>query len=440
MGIVNQKAIKLLEIAGNQARTGTSLSTAAAGEVFVTDGSGTILDTVSVVLADKIMIMQSQGSALPVVISPVIKKSNILTYKGGAYVAPVQGISYIGYNGSTGSIDVVNDNAYTALVYTYDSPTWAEKSPAIIGYFASDSAATEQEIADGLTVSMYQNKKNIQAAKPFTVERVNSGAAVGVVTGTVASFSFVEDSSKVLASVATATITGVAVGDYIRVGTAGTLTNPIYKVTAVVSGGTSANPSRIELDVPWDAASTTQLIATVEYVAAATAQAGDFGLKLTGRAQPVSQSLIQNGGLQEYYFVRFKPNLVGFGATSTDYNNTVAVSGSGVPAQVGVEERQLLGNEGFLHPGAMPFQTPRSNTNFSALGYSFIHLEWTDAPVNPVLGLDQQPKQLDIALEASAVSPAITFGTNIQGASTSVWDVLESWLVTNGSFSTAVIN
>ena len=153
--------------------------------------------------------------------------------------------------------------------------------------------------------------------------------------------------------------------------------------------------------------------------------------------------------MQEYYFVRFKPNLVGFGATSTDYNNTVAVSGSGVPAQVGVEERQLLGNEGFLHPGAMPFQTPRSNTNFSALGYSFIHLEWTDAPVNPVLGLDQQPKQLDIALELSGpavVPPALgpaspyTFGTNIQGANTSVWEVLESWLVTNGSFSTAVIN
>lgn len=424
MGIQNQKAIKLLEIAGNQARTGTSLSTATAGEVFVTDASGTILTDVSVLLTDKIMIMQSQGSALPVVISPVIKKSNILTYKGGAYVAPVQGISYIGYNGSTGSIDVVNDNAYTALVYTYDSPTWAEKSPAIIGYFKSDSAATEQEIADGLAVSMYQNKKNIQAAKPFTVERVNSGAATSTLAATL---TFTEDSATVTSGAA---ITLVA-GDYIRVGAA--LTSAVYKVSVGVTAGTS-----FTIDVPFDAASTTS--AAVDRVLAATAQAGDFGLKLTGRAQPVSQSLIQNGGLQEYYFVRFKPNLVGFGATSTDYNNRVAVSGSGVPAQVGVEERQLLGNEGFLHPGAMPFQTPRSNTNFSALGYSFIHLEWTDAPVNPVLGLDQQPKQLDIALEASAVSPAITFGTNIQGASTSVWDVLESWLVTNGSFSTAVIN
>lgn len=425
MGIQNQKAIKLLQIAGNQARTGTSLSTAAAGEVFVTDASGTLLDTTTVALADKIMIMQSQGSALPVIISPVIKKSNVLTYEGGRYTAPVQGISYIGYNGTTGSIDVVNDNAYTALVYTYDSPTWAEKSPAIIGYYKSDSSATEQEIADNLCLSMYQNKKNIQAAKPFTVERVNSGA--GAATND-AAVTLTEDSQTVTApNIAAA----ASVGDYIRIGGQSTGTLPVYKITAI-----SGND--LTLDVPLDAATTS---ATIYRLVAATAQAGDFGLKLTGRAQPVSQSLIQNGGLQEYYFVRFKPNLVGFGATSTDYNNTVAVSGSGVPAQVGVLERQLLGNEGFLHPGAMPFQTPRSNTNFSAVGYSFIHLEWTDAPVNPVLGLDQQPKQLDIALEASSVSSSpYTFGTNIQGASTSVWDVLESWLVTNGNFSTAVIN
>lgn len=425
MGIQNQKAIKLLQIAGNQARTGTSLSTAAAGEVFVTDASGTLLDTTTVALADKIMIMQSQGSALPVIVSPVIKKSNVFTYKGGRYTAPVQGISYIGYNGSTGSIDVVNDNAYTALVYTYDSPTWAEKSPAIIGYYKSDSSATEQEIADNLCLSMYQNKKNIQAAKPFTVERVNSGADGG--SGAVVA-TFTEDS----AIVTFASNVTLATGSYIRFAN-GTLTSAVYKVSVGVTAGTS-----ITLDVPWDAASTTT--STWGNLSAANAQAGDFGLKLTGRAQPVSQSLIQNGGLNEYYFVRFKPNLVGFGATSTDYNNTVAVSGSGVPAQVGVEERQLLGNEGFLHPGAMPFQTPRSNTNFSALGYSFIHLEFSDSPVNVVLGLESQPKQLDIALEASAVSPAITFNTNIQGASTSVWDVLESWLVTNGSFSTAVIN
>lgn len=424
MGVVNQKAIKLLEIAGNQARTGTSLSTAAAGEVFVTDASGTVLDTASVLLADSIMIMQSQGSALPVVISPKIKKSNVLTYKGGRYTAPVQGISYIGYNGSTGSINVINDNAYTALVYTYDSPTWAEKSPAVIGYHASDSSATQQEIADGIVSSMYQNKKNLQAAKPFTVERVNSGAdggSLGVV-GT-----FTEDSVRVTFASA---VTLVA-GDYLRFAN-GTLTSAVYKI-AVVNSSTS-----YDLDVPWDAVSTTT--STAGRILAATAVAGDFGVKLTGRAQPVSQSLIQNGGLQEYYFVRFKPNLVGFGSTSTDYNNTVAVSGSGVPAQVGVEERQLLGNEGFLHPGAMPFQTPRSNTNFSAAGYSFIHLEFNDVPVNTVLGLDAQPKQLDIALECATVGSSHTFGTNIQGAPTSVWNVLESWLVTNGPFSSAIIN
>lgn len=426
MGIQNQKAIKLLEIAGNQARTGTSLSTAAAGEVFVTDASGTVLDTTSVVLADSIMIVQSQGSALPAILSPKIKKSNILTYKGGAYIAPVQGISYIGYNGTTVtpvSIDVVNDNAYTALVYTYDSPTFAEKSPAIIGYFKSDSAATEQEIADGLTVSMYQNKKNTQAAKPFTVVRVNSGA--GAATND-AAVTLTEDSATVAApNIAAA----ASVGDYIRIGGQSTGTLPVYKITAI-SG------NNLTLDVPIDAATSS---ATIYRLVAATAQAGSFGLKLTGRAQPVSQSLIQNGGLQEYYFVRFKPNLVGFGATSTDYNNTVAVSGSGVPAQVGVLERQLLGNEGFLHPGAMPFQTPRSNTNFSADGYSFIHLEWNDSPVNSVLGLESQPKQLDIALEADSLAPT-AFLTNVQGASTSVWDVLESWLVTNGSFSSAVIS
>lgn len=430
MGVQNNRAIKHLEIAKNVARTsgivsGSNISGLAAGEVVVTDVSGNVLDSTSVVTQTQVKIVQSQGSTLPPIISPIIKKSNITQYGGAKYQAAVQGVNYYGYDGTSGSIDAITFNPYTFQIYTYDSPTWAEKSPALLGYYKSTGTVTEQLVADNVTLSMYMNKRDIQRAKPVTFERVCNAADSNLAV--VATFT--QDSPTVtFASAVT-----LAVGDYIRVLQASN-TTAVYKVKVGVTAGTT-----ITLDIPWDAASTTA--ATPGRILAAAASAANFGFKVTSVAQPFTNATMIGGDLQEYYYVRYQANLLNFGATSTTNANAVApVTGWGLPAQVAVVEQQLLGNEGFLERRNYPFISPRQNVNLSAAGYSYISLEYTDKPINVVLGMEEQPKQLDIVCENLTATGTYTYATNIQGAVTSVWDVLESWLVTNGSFNTAVIN
>ena len=431
MGVQNNRAIKHLEIAKNVARTsgivsGSNISGLAAGEVVVTDVSGNVLDSTSVVTQTAVRIVQSQGSTLPPIISPVINKSRITQYGGAKYQAAQQAINYYGYDGTSGSIDAITFNPYTFQIYTYDSPTWAEKSPALMGFYKSTGTVTQQLVADNVTLSMYMNKKDINRAKPVTFERVCNAADGG--SGAVLA-TFTQDSPTVtFASAVT-----FAVGDYIRL-TNGTNTTAVYKVKTGVTAGTT-----ITLDIPWDAASTTA--STWGKITAANAAAADFGFKVTSVVQPFTNATMLGGDLQEYYYVRYQSDLLNFGATSTTNANAVApVTGWGLPAQVAVTEQQLLGNEGFLERRNYPFITPRQNTNLSAVGYSYISLEYVDKPINVVLGMDEQPKQLDIVCENLTATGTYTYATNIQGAVTSVWDVLESWLVTNGSFNTAVIN
>src|SRR3990167_2397765 len=102
MGIQNQQFIKHLLIGSNKAvTTGTTVATMAAGDVAVVNMSGLILNATTVVNEDRVQIVQSQGSTLPPIISPVIRKDTVSAYRGGRYIAPVQQIDFAGYNGTS---------------------------------------------------------------------------------------------------------------------------------------------------------------------------------------------------------------------------------------------------------------------------------------------------------------------------------------------------
>lgn len=429
MGVQNQKAVKNLLIAGNQAKAavaGANISTLAAGEVVVADESGTILDSTSVTLAKKLMIVQGQGSALPAITSVVFKPSEVTAFSGGKYLAATQQIDYVGYNGTSGSIDVLNSNAYDLRIYQWDHAAYAEKSHAVIGYHKSDATATQAEIAAGCQLVATDTLKGLRLpSAPFKIELLASAATVAGGDAGI-TWTLVNGGKVATTSAATALVAG----DYFRAIVVGSdaTTVPVYKIKSV--SGTV-----VTLESFYQGSSGT--IVAPAYFTAATAASANFGFKISGITQTVTSSNVLNGGLEEYYPVRFKTIANGFGSTTVTSPSTTMVQGNGLPVQVGVLERQLLGNEGYLFAGSMPYVAPRSNTNFSAAGYSFIHLEVSSTPVTAVLGFDAQPKQIDIALEAASATP--TFNTNAVGAASSVWDVLNSLLVVNGNFSTAVI-
>ena len=435
MGVRSQKAVKHLLIANDSAVAATlnaNISSLADGQVAVAKLDGTILDNSSVNQETVVVIAQGQASGLPIIVSPPIKKAGVRTYTGGRYIAEVPQVDFVGYNGTSGSIDVLNSNAYDLRIYQFDHAAYAEKSHAVIGYHKSDSTATQAEIAAGVQLVATDTLNGLRLpSAPFKIEALCSFVKTTPFTGPTA-LAFVKG-SKVVTGTTNSALTGAVVaGDFISID--GTLATPVYKVRSVTAGS-STSPVLIFLESAYQEASSSPAVAAVGFVSAANAASANFGIKVTGITQTVSSSNVLNGGLEEYYPIRFKTIANGFGSTVVA-TGTPFVAGNGLPVQVAALERQLLGNEGYLFAGSMPYVAPRSNVNFSPAsgGYAFIHLEYTDKPVNAVLGFEEQPKQLDIAGELLTSAP--TFGPSFAPGNTSVFAVLESWLVSNGNFNT----
>lgn len=74
------------------------------------------------------------------------------------YVAGANQVDYIGYNGTTGSIDVIDDNVYKVnITIVGTDATDFSRRTIKHGVYKSDSAATQEEIAAGLTNSLITN-------------------------------------------------------------------------------------------------------------------------------------------------------------------------------------------------------------------------------------------------------------------------------------------
>ena len=83
--------------------------------------------------------------------------NSIFFYKTDA--AATEQKTYIGYNGTTGSIAVANSEVYTVRLLRKDwSKTWGEHgSFKLVGTYQSDASATQTEIADALVANIYKN-------------------------------------------------------------------------------------------------------------------------------------------------------------------------------------------------------------------------------------------------------------------------------------------
>ena len=95
------------------------------GEVLIIDQNGTILTSSATVAANpKIRIVQRSGAR--VVYSPVINGRTVVTWKAIDGSAGSEQVSTIGYNGSSGSIDVSGtEDFFLNLLFTFDESMWS---------------------------------------------------------------------------------------------------------------------------------------------------------------------------------------------------------------------------------------------------------------------------------------------------------------------------
>lgn len=191
------------------------------------------------------------------------------------YSAPTQQKVAIGFNGTSGAIEVNNGETYmiNMWLYNYGALSVLDRKKKHGIYQAASTGATQAAIASGLQLNLYNNfKREPTEVMTFNLLTNNAGAAI---TGT-GNLSFVNGSQWVTA--ATDADAVIAVGDFLRVGTA--VTDPVYEVVDI---DTTAN--KLKLKIPYQGATATVLEANAEFIDSSLLAAAAFGIILEGVEQ-----------------------------------------------------------------------------------------------------------------------------------------------------------
>lgn len=397
------------------ATTASTIAGLGANQVAICDTAGNVLDVTSVTTVDVIRIVKTGSAAQPQnILSFELDRRGLqaATAKGFVPVTFTQGV--IGFDGTSGAIDVVSDNEYVVTTIDRDSPSYGTTGYRRIGYFASDSSATQQEIADGLVLNLAVNADTL-IARPYKVELLSSAVSAGIGIN----LTFTQLSTVVTA--ASTVIGTVAVGDYIRLNSS--LADSIYKVVAISGTGTE-----ITLAVPFQDASAT--LTACEVITAAAAAAGDFGIKLTGLPQPFASD--NTAAFQEFYVARFQVATQGFGATPVVV--TEGNKGSGASAEVAVIERSLVGEQGLLYTATWPPMIFPNETNINAPGYGLIYLSAVSGSGPMVLQGDAPANRKELVIACELVSAPNTYGTVVSNGTVGIIPVLNAWAGLSLSF------
>jgi hypothetical protein len=386
MAAFNVKDITSLFIGGAATKTTGGISTLNSAEIGLFTPAGTRLTEANAATAEEFIIVQKVANGTNV-ISNTIKKANIKSATRKAYTAPTEQVDYIGFNGTSGALDVINSNTYFVRLGLNQGLTSNHGGLYLKhGIYISDATATESEVAAGLAKSLVANFSR-ETDKSIKFERVINNTLVTLVE----TYSPVNGSKYVLASAASTT----TVGHAFRFGTA--LTDPTYIVTAI-------NNDIITLDVPFQGPSAS----TVTCEAAAVG-ALNWGIKLTGVALPFTTGKIH------YNKSQWKTTIEGF--TSTVITNSVgASSGSGYESAVKELEWFCQNFEGDFYTVGEPNLYPRRA--LASGNYDFIILETVEnyqgsivsGPIN---------KTYMIAIPESAPNYAVA------GTANDITDVLE---------------
>lgn len=270
-------------------------------------------------------------------VSDVINKNWVTSAKGSAYAAKQEQVSYVGFNGSAGALDVINDNIYQVR-FVFDSLLISNYNGdyfKTLNYKSPVSGTTQEAIAKGLMDNAILSFAREEEAVVLP-ERVCDGASVALGTS-VNDVVFTKGSKTISAADIdddTGAGTALAVGDYIRVGTA--LTSPVYKITAIDDSANTAT-----LDIPFQGESVTLADTALRQVEASAAAAADWGLKFTGISPEAQVGRFLPG------VIRFEISLHSDNWSVTEVTDaTGAYIGANTAEQIAAEEFIAIGNQG----------------------------------------------------------------------------------------------
>lgn len=374
-------------------------SSLADGEIAVVNAHHIVLSAASVLTDDIVAehgIKLVQRSGTDLLSSDFIKQNQILSYKGITDAAAAEQVTYIGYNGTSGAVEVVNSKLYVVRLSLQEKDQTGQGQEWIINApYKSTASATEHAIANGLALSL-ANAVNRQTVKPMSVELIANvaHAATGAFDNTCT-----VTNGETLVTVATNkqynTGTELAVGDYVRFSatpavTGSAVTDGIYKVTELVS------TTQFRVDRPIEAASAsyTNGKAGATVLNSTKIAAADLGIRMTGIARPFSL------GRYRYSKVDFVVGLdsdESFGDTPVTYSTDMSL-GVGTYHQIAELEWDLEGNRGDVYKGDFMHPAEKADADSTA-AYDQIAITYYGNPTTNAVGVQpRRVKQLIVAL------------------------------------------
>lgn len=426
----NQRNTAQLLIAKDIARAATSgtviksYNDLSDGEIVVCSSSNVVLQiggTYDDANEKRIKFIQRSGTTL--LHSALIDADSLKKYSIETYAAQTEQVTYVGYNGTSGSLDVIDENMYTIRLRYTPSDTAGFASNIIKrGEYKSATTAIEYDIAHGLAFSLAASVK-VEPERVTKVEMVSSATTVATASG---AFAMVQGSKYCTVAESTAgaadagrynTSVVFVAGDFIRFGHATTKTYPVYRIISITNANTAL--ATIELDRTYEGTSGSVAAASAGGMLSATGLAGDFGIKISGVAST------RTAPKWEPFVNRFEIQALGFTSTSVT-NSTAAAAGVGNYVQVAALEKQLNCNEADYYRDSFLAATLRSDA-LSSETYDMLCLEFTDVTEGQLGDTANSYKQLYIALATTASAAAKQIADPTSGIVT----VLEDWAITS---------
>jgi hypothetical protein len=306
-----------------------STTTVANGAIALVDAGNVVLDNTSYGnLADTDTVRVVQNIAGELVFTAAFTKGAILSTTVAQYVAPVQQITRIGYNGTTGSLPTTtSETSFYIKIRKNDLDAANRSQPnSLFAQFKTDATGSQEELALGLVKNGVKNMSTQPEGNNGYLRFEALCDEAGATDGTATTID-IDYGSKT--GTLNAGATTFVVGDLLRIG-GGAVTDPVYKITALV--GTT-----VTLDIAYQGASGTGI--TIEYITAALAAAAEFGVQLRGVASDFDVDAFRN-----YYANRFTATFSDASTLNTHVQG--ANDGNGTWQQVAMDEYMSMGNQG----------------------------------------------------------------------------------------------
>lgn len=312
---------------GNGTNTGTSIGGIKKGDLFLVDKSGTILTAAAATALSKneeVRVAYGFADGKPVLSDP-IRGSYTSKYLGTSYSAPVEGILYVGYNGTSGTLEADVDQGYRLNVFINDDVrAWGQSITKGTFDAAPSATATQKSIASEISQKYYFE----EFGDRFMADKVKLEVTSNGTRAAFAGDATVVKGSPYVSFSAPHTL---AVGDVVK----------FQGITYFVIGVPST--TQIKLQMPYQGISETIALADADsgVYTAITA----YGFKLTGIAQ---EELLPE--YDEYTYMNFSANYVKDNEIGTEVAAAVTVSavaseGQGFWKQV---KRREIDTNGYL--------------------------------------------------------------------------------------------